>query len=149
MPTRNPNIVIGQKLTSVKVQRAKEPRRNMTPEERLLWENLRRNQLGFHFRRQQIVDGYIADFYCHQAGLVVETDGDIHDAYRDDVIKAHELQVLRVRNAEVRSDPDGVLQRIAAACRARRTKPPTPFPAREGAFAEPPPFPRRSEAQRF
>ena len=76
MPTRNRNIVVGQKVTSVKVQRAKELRRNMTPEERLLWENLRRNKLGFHFRRQQIIDSYIADFHCHQAGLVVETDGD-------------------------------------------------------------------------
>ena len=97
------NIVIGQKVTSTKVRRAKELRRQMTPEEKILWQHLRTNQLnGFHFRRQQIIDGFIADFYCHAARLVIEVDGKIHqhqadyDAERDRVLSARGLQLLRI-----------------------------------------------------
>ena len=73
------NIVIGQKVNSDKVQRAKELRRQMTPEENILWQYLRANRLhGLHFRRQQIIDGFIADFYCHASRLVIEVDGKIH-----------------------------------------------------------------------
>jgi very-short-patch-repair endonuclease len=77
MPARN--IVIGQKVTSEKVQRAKELRKNMTGAEKLLWQSLRANRLnGWHFRRQQIIGGFIADFYCHAAALVIELNGGIH-----------------------------------------------------------------------
>ncbi|MFP4120840.1 MAG: endonuclease domain-containing protein [Coleofasciculus sp.] len=97
------NIVIGQKVTSAKVRRAKELRRQMTPEEKILWQHLRANRLnGFHCRRQQIIDGFIADFYCHAARLVIEVDGKIHqhqaeyDAERDRVLSARGLQLLRI-----------------------------------------------------
>lgn len=72
-------IITGQHITSAKAQRARELRREMTPAERLLWARLRANRLqGFHFRRQQIIEPYIVDFYCHQAGLIIEVDGDVH-----------------------------------------------------------------------
>jgi len=123
MPARN--IVIGQKVDQVKVQRAKELRRQMTREERILWQQLRTNRLqGFHFRRQQVIAGFIADFYCHAAGLVVEMDGGIHqqqaeyDAERDRVLATLGLRILRVRNIEILENLAGVLERIAAACRA-------------------------------
>ena len=65
------------------LERAKQMRRELTPAERVLWNTLRRNQLdGCHFRRQQVIDGYICDFYCHATALVVETDGPIHDRQR-------------------------------------------------------------------
>jgi very-short-patch-repair endonuclease len=55
--------VIGQKVDSALRQRAKELRREMTAEEKILWQHLRANRLhGFHFRRQQIIDGFIVDF---------------------------------------------------------------------------------------
>jgi len=41
------------------------------PAEKILWEELRANMLGVHFRRQQVNQGFIVDFYCNQAGLVV------------------------------------------------------------------------------
>ena len=51
----------------------------MTPWERKLWFHLRTNRLGgFHFRRQQIIDGVIVDFYCHALRLVEEVDGSGH-----------------------------------------------------------------------
>jgi len=122
MPARN--IVIGQKVDAAKVQRAKELRRQMTEEERILWQHLRANRLdGFHFRRQQIIDGFIVDFYCHAAGLVVEVDGGIHqqqaeyDAARDEILSARGLCILRISNEEVKRDLSGVLARIADACR--------------------------------
>ena len=121
MPAQN--IVIGQRVDPAKVERSKELRREMTPAERILWQQLRRNQLnGWHFRRQQIIDGFIADFYCHAAGLVIELDGGIHqrqadyDAERDQVLTAHGLRVMRFKNEEVLRDLKSVLARIQAAC---------------------------------
>ena len=87
--------IFGQKVDPVKMARAKELRRDMTEAERILWRALRTNQLhGFHFRRQQVIDGFIADFYCYAAGLVVEFDGTSHqgraeyDAERETVLTA-------------------------------------------------------------
>jgi len=77
MPVKN--IIPGQRVTKEKLERAKELRRNMTPAEKLLWQEVRAKKLGVRFRRQQIIAGFIVDFYCHRAALVVEVDGDIHD----------------------------------------------------------------------
>src|SRR5512136_1623636 len=122
MPAKN--IVIGQKVSAAKVEAAKQLRRHATPEENLLWQQLRRNQLGgLHFRRQQVIDGFIADFYCHAADLVVELDGPVHDQQieydqeRDRILSARGLRVLRIKNEDVKRDLPGVLARIAAACK--------------------------------
>ena len=56
----------------------------MTPAEKLLWQELRAKKLGVHFRRQQVIAGFIVDFYCHKAGLVIEVDGDLHDLQQDE-----------------------------------------------------------------
>jgi very-short-patch-repair endonuclease len=117
------NIVIGQKVQEAKVVRAKELRRNMTEEEQMLWYHLRANRLlGLRFRRQQVIDGFIADFYCHAAGLVVELDSSSHDqqadydAERDRIFSARGLHVLRVRNEELRQQLRTVRRRIAELC---------------------------------
>ena len=57
-----------------------------TPAEKTqsVWQELRENKLGVHFRRQQVIAGFIVDFYCHKAGLVVEVDGDIHDLQQEE-----------------------------------------------------------------
>ncbi|MCL6752086.1 endonuclease domain-containing protein [Nostoc sp. CCCryo 231-06] len=117
------NIVIGYKADLVKVQRAKELRQQMTPEEKILWQHLRANRLnGLHFRRQQIINGFIADFYCHATALVIEVDGKIHeqqaeyDAERGKVLSARGLRLLRIKNEEVRHELDKVLMRISTAC---------------------------------
>jgi len=117
------NIVIGQKISRELSERAKELRRNMTPAERILWEKLRHNRLnGLQFRRQQIIDGYIVDFYCHARGLVVEVDGDIHDEQqdydleRDTHLIARGFSVLRFTNEDVKSNSAAVLQKISEAC---------------------------------
>ena len=56
----------------------------MTPAEKILWEELRANKLGVHFRRQQVISGFIVDFYCHKAALVLEVDGDVHDLQQEE-----------------------------------------------------------------
>lgn len=55
MPVKN--IIPGQTVTKEKLQRAKELRRDMTPAEKILWQELRGNKLGVHFRRQQVIAG--------------------------------------------------------------------------------------------
>ena len=121
---RPQGIVRGQRVESEKLKRAKALRREMTPQEALLWARLRRNGLnGLHFRRQQVIDGFIVDFYCHQAALVLELDGPIHlqqaeyDTERSRWLEARGLRVLRFLNAEIDSDLEAVLARIAVVCR--------------------------------
>ena len=124
MPVRN--IVWGQPMSQGLAKRARQMRRKMTPQERILWQALRGNQLdGFHFRRQQVIAGYIVDFYCHAAALAVETDGPVHDQQRgydeerDELLARRGLLILRVRNEEIERDLAGVLARIREACRER------------------------------
>ena len=58
---------------------AMELRRTMTEAEIILWNELRNKKLnGYKFRRQHPIKNYVADFYCHEARLVVEVDGEIH-----------------------------------------------------------------------
>jgi len=121
-----PNIIVGQHVEEAKLQRAREVRREMTPEEGLLWGRLRGKRLGgFHFRRQQPIDGFIVDFYCHQAGLIVEVDGSSHDnredadAERDRHLCGRGFRVIRVRNEDVRSALEAVLGTIVTACRGK------------------------------
>ena len=49
-----------------------------------MWQEVRANKLGVRFRRQQVIHGFIVDFYCHKAALVVEVDGDIHDLQQEE-----------------------------------------------------------------
>ncbi len=73
-------IITGQKPAE-KLPLAQQMRRQPTGAEAKLWCFLRAGRLkGLHFRRQQVIDGFIADFYCHSAGLVIELDGAVHQA---------------------------------------------------------------------
>lgn len=105
MPIKN--IIPGQRVTKEKLERARELRREMTPAEKLLWQEVRAKKLGVRFRRQQIIAGFIVDFYCHKAALVVEIDGDTHDlqqdedARREKALRELGLRIVRFRNDEV------------------------------------------------
>ena len=116
MPVKN--VIPGQRVTKEKLQRARELRRDMTPAEKLLWQELRANKLGVHFRRQQVIAGFIVDFYCHKVALVIEVDGDIHDlqkegdAKRDKALSELGLKIVRFRNEEILKDLTIVLGRI-------------------------------------
>ncbi len=125
MPVKN--IVVGQKIARAKAQRARELRREMTAAEARLWTELRTNKLGgLHFRRQQVIDGFIVDFYCHECALIVEADGSIHDLQKDHDIQrqshleARGFHVMRISNDEVLGHTDHVLDRILKACLSLR-----------------------------
>ena len=108
--------------TPEKQAAAQKLRRNMTPSEKRLWECLRANRLhGLAFRRQQIIGGFIADFYCRAARLVIECDGAVHltqaeyDHERDAVIASYNLRVLRFTNDQIDQDLLAVLSQITQA----------------------------------
>ncbi len=52
--------------------------------ERLLWQEVRAKKLGVRFRRQQVIQGFIVDFYCHKSALVIEVDGDAHALQKEE-----------------------------------------------------------------
>jgi very-short-patch-repair endonuclease len=117
MPDRR-GIVTGDHSPRKRVQ-ARHLRHTMTPAEQTLWRHLRANRLGGHaFRRQQIIDGYIVDFYCHAAALVVEVDGDVHafhceaDQVRQQALERRGLLVVRCTNRDVASHLRSVLEQI-------------------------------------
>ena len=53
-------------------------RNNPTEAESILWDMLKSNNIGLHFRRQHIILDYIVDFICIEKGLVIELDGGYH-----------------------------------------------------------------------
>lgn len=114
-------IVMSRK-DAEKKERAKQFRREITPAETALWQHLRTNKLdGLHFRRQQVIGGLIADFYCHEVGLVVEVDGAVHDTQtdadqeRDRILTARGLHVLHLTNTQVLRELPACLHAIRAA----------------------------------
>ncbi|MES1199592.1 MAG: DUF559 domain-containing protein [Pseudomonadota bacterium] len=110
------------------VERARRLRKEMTPPEVTLWLRLRElKQLGWHFRKQSPECGYVVDFVCRPAKLVVEVDGlhhsgaeqSDHDKDRDAVLAANGYLVLRFWAADVMKETDGVLETIVAALSER------------------------------
>ena len=110
---------------------ARQLRKKQTPAEQVLWKCLRGRRLaGLKFRRQHPIDKFIADFYCHEARLVVEVDGAVHreknqierDALRTEVLSRLGLSVVRVTNTEVETELEKVLTKIAEAARAGMAK---------------------------
>ena len=94
----------------------KEKRRNLrntaTPQEIILWNQLKSKGLGAKFRRQHSIGKYIVDFCCPVRRLIVEIDGSQHgeeDAERYDTKRTQYLQdlgytVLRFWNNEVNTN---------------------------------------------
>lgn len=91
----------------------------MTAEERKLWYDFLRTY-PLLFLRQKIIGGYIADFYCAKAGLIVEIDGSQHyqdgaaeyDAARTEYFGSLGLKVVRISNIEVNKNFRGVCEYI-------------------------------------
>ena len=105
-------------------------RRLPTPAEAKLWCYLRVGRLnGLHFRRQQVIDGFIADFYCHCVGLVIELDGGVHqdqaeyDAERERILEERGLRILRLPNSAVETDCPATLLLIAESAKLPQPPP--------------------------
>jgi very-short-patch-repair endonuclease len=92
--------------------KAKQLRTKMTPAEFKLWNFLKgKNILGVRFRAQHPIGLYIADFYCHKIGLVIEIDGKIHDSElqrasdqeRSEVLMKWGIEIIRFTNFQVKN----------------------------------------------
>lgn len=103
---------------------AKRLRKFPTLTEDVLWQRLRKKQLGPRFGRSVVILGWIADFYCPAAKLVVEVDGSSHagrrafDLYRDAIMRQHGFSVMRVTAKAVFHCPDAVVARIRRVLRS-------------------------------
>jgi very-short-patch-repair endonuclease len=106
------------------LSRAGSLRREMTNAENILWQKLRNKQIdGFRFRRQHPIDTFVADFFCYQAMLVVEVDGNVHadhsqaerDIERTRILNRHQIRVIRFTNDQVEKNINFVLNEIRRA----------------------------------
>ena len=115
------------------VARARDLRRTMTLPEVLLWQQIRSRRLdGIRFRRQHPIGPYILDFYCEDARLAVEVDGESHsqaeavehDNRRTEWLNARGISVLRIPARGVLSELAAVVDHIH---RQVRNPPPPPL----------------------
>ena len=112
------------------LQNAKSLRKLMTKQEKHLWYDFLR-AYPIKVYRQRIIDGFIVDFYCHKAGLVIEIDGSQHytpdgreyDDMRSEILSRYNLKVIRFTNFDVDKNFDGVCFMIDKAIKERLTPP--------------------------
>ena len=106
--------------------RARELRREMTPQEKKLWYQFLRHY-PVKIYKQRIIESFIADFYCSRAQLVIELDGAQHtteqgllyDRERSSVFSQYGLEVLRFSNHEVDFQFEAVCERIHQVIQSR------------------------------
>jgi very-short-patch-repair endonuclease len=113
-------------------------RKEETFPEKVMWEIFKdRRFCGLKFRRQHVLVGFIADFYCHERRLIVELDGWRHikqkdyDCARDEILLSEGYSIIRFRNDEVVGDLKGVLLRL------RNALTPSPLSQRERGIPNP------------
>jgi very-short-patch-repair endonuclease len=99
----------------------------MSLPEILLWRELRTRPAGLKFRRQHPSGPYTLDFYCNDARLAIEVDGEAHeqegrrnrDAVRDACLARVGIETLRIPAIDVLHDLEGALRRVMAIATAR------------------------------
>ena len=109
------------------ITKARKLRREMSLPERLLWQQLRGSPEGLRFRRQHPAGPYVLDFFCARANLAIEIDGMAHndatrqsrDASRDDWMRAHRIETLRIPASDVLKNVIGVADGIVATAMVR------------------------------
>ena len=96
-------------------------RKNMTKQERLLWQFLRKKNInGLKFRRQYPIGKYIVDFICNEKRLIIEIDGGQHnenqnivyDKERTKYLETKGFKVIRFWNLDIENNIEGVYQEI-------------------------------------
>jgi very-short-patch-repair endonuclease len=109
------------------VKRARKLRRTMSLPEVLLWQALRERPAGLKFRKQHPSGAYILDFYCADARLAIEIDGEAHsrgdrpgrDGARDVWLDGHGIATLRIPAVELLRDLDAAMRWILHIARSR------------------------------
>lgn len=108
-----------RKYNDTLIPNAKALRKTMTKQERRLWYEFLRTY-PIKFRRQAVINKYIADFYCPDLKLVIELDGSQHfqddgleyDRIRTEFLQKYELTVLRIPNNYVNNYFNNVCEYI-------------------------------------
>jgi len=106
---------------------ARKLRRKMSLPEVILWHWLRQRPDGLKFRRQHPTGPYVLDFFCSDARLAIEVDGEVHsrgdrperDAVRDQRLVDAGIETMRIPAADLLKDADAVLRWIVAEARLR------------------------------
>ena len=100
---------------------ARKLRKNLTPQERKIWNLLKNHQFhGLEFRRQHPIGDYVVDFVCRKQKLIIEIDGGqhnfeenkIYDIERSSYLNKLEFKVLRFWNNDIDGNIDGVFEII-------------------------------------
>jgi very-short-patch-repair endonuclease len=124
----SPPMIQSASIDARKLALARRFRREPTPAEAAVWFLLRgRRLLGLEFRRQQVVAGFIVDFYCASLRWVLELDGRIHDApvrAEYDVLRSQILSMLAIDVVRVRNDQ--ISERALRELLAPYSEPPSP-----------------------
>ncbi|HZO45561.1 MAG TPA: endonuclease domain-containing protein [Xanthobacteraceae bacterium] len=126
------------------VEIARRLRRQQTDAEKSLWLKLRNGRLGgLKFRRQMSLNGFVVDFCCPSAKLIIELDGGQHLEQREqDARRTRDLEdggyfVLRFWNNDVLQNVDGVLEEILNSANQQMFEPPHPTPSPLGRGSPP------------
>ncbi len=113
MPRNNVPV---QTVKPEQIRRVRELRKHQTPDEKILWEELRGSRLG-------VISADSSSslaIYCHRAALVVELDGTGHhqqpgyDRFPDEAFTKLSIRTLRFSNQEVRNNPGAVVSQSGA-----------------------------------
>ena len=108
----------GPRSSGKAVRSARKRRREMSLPEYLLWEQLRQRPQGLKFRHEHPVGEDLSlDFYCNDARLAIEVDGEAHergdrpqrDARRDAFLASHGIHTWRVTAKDILRNLDGVM----------------------------------------
>lgn len=98
-------------IAGAKLARARQLRQAATSAEERAWDLLRGRRFhGWKFRRQQVICGFIVDFYCAEHRVALELDGPIHasrqeyDEARTSILEQRGVRVLRLRNEHLSAD---------------------------------------------
>jgi len=118
---------IAPKAEGRAVPRARQLRHSMSLPEVMLWRVLRGRPDGLKFRRQHASGPYIVDFFCNDARLAIEIDGETHscgnrparDAVRDAYFERAGIATLRIAAREVLNDVGAVATFILVEAAAR------------------------------
>lgn len=106
-------------------ERVRTLRGHLSGPEELLWNEIRRNRLGYRFRKQHPLGPYVLDFYCPEAKICLEVDGFQHeftvdrDARRDRHLTQNGILTLRFPTDTIKIDMGHVRYLIKEACRSR------------------------------
>ncbi len=126
MPPRVPHLRHNPRIE----ENAKELRWQMTIPEAMLWNILKRSHLGgLKFRKQAPIGDFLVDFYCPQAHLIVEGDGESHvgraeaDDGRQTELEKLGMTIFRVTNDDVMKHLEAVADGILRAAEAKLLKP--------------------------